>query len=87
HLTCAEARRDPSPKYSCDLVGPGNFGPRPRTKVRQETLIVEVKLTESCIPIKLKASIWPLFRYYGEIICQDQPTPHVDPSAPTWRLY
>ena len=79
-LTCAKEGRDPDPKYSCDLVGPGNFGPR--TRVRQEPLIVEVELTESCIPIKLKPPSGPCSGTMERSSAETNPLPKSIPPPP-----
>lgn len=52
-------------------------------KVRKEKLLVEAKLTASCIPG---------FSVYGflgtkEVRCRDSNLPQRDPAAPIWRFY
>ena len=69
----------------CHLVGPGNT--HRGTTVRKENLIVEAKLIEACIPLKLRVYIWPLINYYGEVTCRDQPIPKISPSDTIWHFY
>lgn len=59
-VVCRHVKKGDKFQIGCFLIGPGNFGQE--ATVRKETLVVEAKLTESCIPVKLKGFLL-VFRY------------------------
>jgi hypothetical protein len=74
-----DASKSANPHGTCLLVK----GNKNNVGVREEQLIVEATLTESCIPVFLYI---PLL-YSGEFSCRDSDAPQRDPSAPIWHLY
>lgn len=68
-----------NPHGTCLLVHRDGGG----VKVREEQLIVEATLTESCIPVFLFIPVI----YHGEFRCRASETPERDPSAPIWHFY
>jgi hypothetical protein len=78
---------DPSSNSGCfltknDIHGQGGVG------VRNEKLIVEATLTESCIPRILRfLRIGSSHFIEQEVGCRDADLPQRDPTAPLWHLY
>ena len=68
-----------NPHGTCLLV----IGDKSNVSVREEQLIVDATLTESCIPVFLFIPVI----YHGEFRCRASETPQRDPSAPIWRFY
>lgn len=74
-----DVSKGPNPYGTCLLV----IGDKKNVSVREEQLIVEATLTESCIPVFLFIPVI----YHGEFRCRASETPQRDPSAPIWRFY
>jgi hypothetical protein len=74
-----DAFKGANPHGTCLLV----IGDKSNVSVREEQLIVEATLTESCIPVLLFIPVI----YHGEFRCRASETPQRDPSAPIWRFY
>lgn len=74
-----DASKGANPHGTCLLV----IGDKSNVSVREEQLIVEATLTESCIPVFLFIPVI----YHGEFRCRASETPQRDPSAPIWRFY
>jgi len=55
-------------------------------EVLKQRLIAEAILTESCIPVRLRAFVW-VIHVNKEIYCRALPEPKLDPAAPSWRYY
>ena len=74
-----DASKGANPHGTCLLV----IGDKRNVSVREEQLIVEATLTDSCIPVFLFIPVI----YHGEFRCRASETPQRDPSAPIWRFY
>jgi hypothetical protein len=74
-----DASKGANPHGTCLLV----IGDKSNVSVREEQLIVEATLTESCIPVFLFIPVI----YHGEFRCRASETPQRDPSAPIWHFY
>ena len=74
-----DASKGANPHGTCLLV----TGDKNNVSVREETLIVEATLTESCIP----AFLYIPMIYQGELRCHASETPQRDSSAPIWHIY
>lgn len=59
------------------------------TKIRHEKVLVEAVLTDSCVPILLRAVHLPTSRYLleREVWCRSHTEPHMRPSDPIWKFY
>ena len=59
------------------------------TQVRHEKLIVEAVLTDSCVPVLLRAIYLPTTRYVveREVWCRSHDEPRRSPSDPIWKFY
>ena len=75
-------KEEANPNAACHLVYRSRLWGRSVT-VRKEQLIVEAKLTASCIPIHLDIP----FISSKQIWCRNSDVPQHDPSAPIWRIY
>jgi hypothetical protein len=74
-----DASKGANPHGICLLV----IGDKSNVSVREEQLIVEATLTESCIPVLLFIPVI----YHDEFRCRASKTPQRDPSAPIWHFY
>jgi hypothetical protein len=74
-----DASKSANPHGTCLLV----IGDKSNVSVREEQLIVEATLTESCIPVLLFIPVI----YHDEFRCRASETPQRDPSAPIWHFY
>ena len=59
------------------------------TQIRHEKLIVEAVLTDSCVPVLLRAIYLPTTRYVveREVWCRSHDEPRRSPSDPIWKFY
>ena len=81
-LVCSE-RDKGCPLTTPDMTGNGGV------IVRNERLIVEAVLTESCIPNTFRAIRWSGGSYMieREIWCRNSSIPKIDPTLPIWHVY
>jgi hypothetical protein len=82
-VVCDDLREDANPQATCLLLGRSSVK---GTLVAKEKLIVEATLTESCIPVRVKAFFWRV-GINKDIYCRTIETPKLDPAAPLWRFY